>query len=391
MEDLLQSQIKKSCDLALPNGLKELMWDISREVLRAQPSDIYEFITEYLSVLLVTRENLSVAAKVCNDTCRAPCELVLEDKLKDIGLNDEDVITTRTIIMEHLEGPVNEGSLLLKLIRKTNIDEAMFPALQETIRAAFVNHHGRKMRVFETPDCADEVKEAATHTLKLYETASPSNEEYHRMATRIQAAYRAYGVRRAMCNKKEIKEKSSEIKDKKIKIKEDNTHVEIKEPEKTKSTRNSMRASVTTESSSSLAGSYVKLPKYIPYSAHDVHDLDEEVLEKVHSNTEIEDKMNKSEETFYKENVKERNRTISFEALMIKDDVSEADDESETSVEELIHVEGEDALAGEYCGIDDEAPEIDEYEIDEFEVNESDTIETSGDSNDKLDIKFHFE
>lgn len=32
MSDLLQSQIKESCKLALPEGLKDLMSDISREV-----------------------------------------------------------------------------------------------------------------------------------------------------------------------------------------------------------------------------------------------------------------------------------------------------------------------------------------------------------------------
>lgn len=41
----------------VPDGLKELMSDISREVLREQPENIYEFIAEYLEAMELTREH----------------------------------------------------------------------------------------------------------------------------------------------------------------------------------------------------------------------------------------------------------------------------------------------------------------------------------------------
>lgn len=40
----------------MPEGLKELLNDITREVLRAQPEDINEFIADYLEAMLLTRE-----------------------------------------------------------------------------------------------------------------------------------------------------------------------------------------------------------------------------------------------------------------------------------------------------------------------------------------------
>lgn len=40
----------------VPDGLKELMSDISREVLRDQPENIYEFIADYLEEMEIERE-----------------------------------------------------------------------------------------------------------------------------------------------------------------------------------------------------------------------------------------------------------------------------------------------------------------------------------------------
>lgn len=47
----------------IPDGLRELMSDISREVLRGQPRDVYAFIADYLDALMITRENARVAAR----------------------------------------------------------------------------------------------------------------------------------------------------------------------------------------------------------------------------------------------------------------------------------------------------------------------------------------
>lgn len=44
--------------MKMPQGLQEIMADISREVLRRQPMDfcIYKFIADYLNGMLQTRE-----------------------------------------------------------------------------------------------------------------------------------------------------------------------------------------------------------------------------------------------------------------------------------------------------------------------------------------------
>lgn len=68
------------------------------KVLRAQPTNLCEFIANYLSALLITRENLKVASKVCDDICENLCHLGLEGDLRSIGLCDEDVQVVKEII-----------------------------------------------------------------------------------------------------------------------------------------------------------------------------------------------------------------------------------------------------------------------------------------------------
>lgn len=56
MNFLLHKYNHESQPVKIPNGLKELMSDIGREVLREQPTDIYTFVADYLESLLVVRE-----------------------------------------------------------------------------------------------------------------------------------------------------------------------------------------------------------------------------------------------------------------------------------------------------------------------------------------------
>lgn len=65
MNFLLHKYNNESQPVHIPNGLKELMSDIGREVLREQPPDIYTFVADYLESLLVVREESQ--SKTTND------------------------------------------------------------------------------------------------------------------------------------------------------------------------------------------------------------------------------------------------------------------------------------------------------------------------------------
>lgn len=63
MNFLLHQHKAPSNQVQVPAGLRELIGDISREVLREQPTDVIAFIADYLDALLITRENTFVAKR----------------------------------------------------------------------------------------------------------------------------------------------------------------------------------------------------------------------------------------------------------------------------------------------------------------------------------------
>uniref|UniRef100_A0A2A4K6J1 RIIa domain-containing protein n=1 Tax=Heliothis virescens TaxID=7102 RepID=A0A2A4K6J1_HELVI len=294
MKDLIPPQIKDSCKLALPHGLKELMSDISREVLRYQPRNLYQFIADYLSALLITRENLSIASHICSDVAQCSCEPELQYELSKIGVDEDDITPARDIIVKYFEkGEVNESSLILKLLRETNIDEDLLPAVQLAIRNAFMHHEAYKIVKIESSSESshDDMTRAARHTLELYKRTGPSQEVYSIMADKIQKTYRAYGVRRHTS----IKDPSSSIKPTKSSEKGDQGDPKVTRFSKTTPsgrgsadsliedpdiamTLNMSKNRMKTISSTSIAGSFVALPHFKPYSVYEkecLSDLDE--------------------------------------------------------------------------------------------------------------------
>ncbi|KAI5643918.1 hypothetical protein NE865_04094 [Phthorimaea operculella] len=209
MEDLISPQIRDSCRLALPEGLQDLMSDISREVLRAQPKNLLQFITNYLGALLVTRENLTAAAAVCDDVCDKMCAAGLEDELRYRGIDEDHVKDIKDIVDEHLTMTgsgiaVKEADLIAKIMRKTSVAADKIFDIKDAVRTAFLRQQAYNTTIFElTPDGSmDSIARATQHTLDLYRKTKPSDEEYNRAAKKIEAAYRAYGVRRQKITEK---------------------------------------------------------------------------------------------------------------------------------------------------------------------------------------------
>ncbi|XP_063382922.1 uncharacterized protein LOC134669339 [Cydia fagiglandana] len=302
MEDLLQPQIRESCRLALPEGLKDLMADISREVLRAQPENLYQFIADYLSSLLVAREHLFIAARVCDDVCTNTCCADLEGELRALSLSEKDVQKSLEIISGYFSsGEVKEGNLLQNLVRETGIDPKALPAVQDAVRRAFLRHQLNKSTQVESSSTDSELDEtslAAKHTLKIYKKVTESPDiNYDCVASKIQAAYRAYNVRRLRKagNKPHTKKKedSKEETGEKVRF-----HVmsctyllsptmlvvqqlvRVSEQLVADLVRSKRCASKC--SSMSLAGSFLSLPLYKPYSIGQPSDITEvdEVCEK---------------------------------------------------------------------------------------------------------------
>ncbi|XP_028166459.1 uncharacterized protein LOC114357159 [Ostrinia furnacalis] len=371
MKDLLQLQVKESCRLALPEGLQDLMSDISREVLRAQPSNLCQFIADYLSALLVARENLTIAAKLCTDVCAGSCYPELEDELRFLGLADEDAKKVVKYVLNYFEGgEVNETKLMIKIASKTDIEESQLSAIQEAVRRAYQRHMINTTTVYETSSDSDldEVSRAAKHTLQLYRKTKHTPEEYNKAATKVQAAYRAYDVRRKKYQLQESSPPHEKVTEKNLRFSADVSSHENMAPTSVKP------CYLPTVSSTSLAGSYMNLPKYVPYSVHDLYHVPEDPEKENHTIDYTEEEACSSS-----------HRRISFQEdpQEIEDQAIMADDESEKSVDEVVyehHYETESEGKVEVEGEDDEeADTVIEVETEpelKFEVEVEDEAET---------------
>ncbi|CAH2269409.1 uncharacterized protein LOC120632495 [Pararge aegeria] len=203
MNELLQ---KHGCAnvFSVPEGLKELMADISREVLRAQPQDLNDFIANYLSVLLITREHGVMAVRILDDLC--DCRPTLLEHLHQLGLDGAQTQLLADVIKEEIEGSekdegketVKEYQIIKKILARRQLDEAMTAKVCQVARNAYRDYWYRK----ETLEKGLKVKSnipwevAAEHTLELYKKTKPTFTELARATEKIQAAYRGYHVRR---------------------------------------------------------------------------------------------------------------------------------------------------------------------------------------------------
>ncbi|CAB3244990.1 unnamed protein product [Arctia plantaginis] len=203
MNELLQ---KHGCSnvFTVPEGLKELMSDITREVLRVQPIKLLDFIANYLSALIITREHGIMAVSILDDLC--DCRPSVSEHLLQLGLERpqaatlSEIIKTEIELIEPVPGKENikEYLILKKLLTKVPMDEELSAKVCQVVRNAYRDFWYRKdllkKGMKKTPEEPWEI--AAQHTLELYKKTKPSLVELHRATEKIQAAYKGYHIRR---------------------------------------------------------------------------------------------------------------------------------------------------------------------------------------------------
>lgn len=75
-------------------------------MLRAQPTDLYQFIADYLGAMLEARETLTIACQVCADICQCTCDPIereLYSELRKTGLDEEDLEIAVEVIWKGIE------------------------------------------------------------------------------------------------------------------------------------------------------------------------------------------------------------------------------------------------------------------------------------------------
>ncbi|XP_056633867.1 uncharacterized protein LOC130898999 [Diorhabda carinulata] len=196
----------------IPEGLRELMTDISREVLRSQPENMYLFIADYLEALLITRENARIAARMVQsitEIAEATVEFLQQsgldkpqvDKIVEIiheafkkRIRD-DVITIQA---EQQTEEIEEANIIADILEQAEIPSDLAEESAKIIQQAYRKFKTRKQMERQLLSGIIDWRIAARSAIRLYRQTGVTNEEANRAATLIKAAYKGYYTRRIM-------------------------------------------------------------------------------------------------------------------------------------------------------------------------------------------------
>ncbi|CAH1115454.1 unnamed protein product [Psylliodes chrysocephalus] len=210
MDPTLQRHAAK-CIYIIPDGLKELMSDISREVLRTQPQNMYAFIADYLEALLLTRENARVAARLIQsvtEIAETTMEFLQKTGMhkslvdKVVGIMDRQfkkrVFDERNASQLEQGEYVDEANMISDILSDVELEEGAMQESIAIIQRAYRRFKQRKETEKTLLTGMIDWRIAARSAIKLYRQTGVTNEEARRAATLIKAAYKGYYTRRIM-------------------------------------------------------------------------------------------------------------------------------------------------------------------------------------------------
>lgn len=211
MDGMLQRHCAKHI-YVVPDGLKELMSDISREVLRTQPTNIYCFIADYLDALIITRENARVASRLVQHIVEISTTTC--DFLKKTGMTRQEADRVVKVIQsnfkKHLrQSPVvynpeeyiadlEEANVVSNIINEADIPSELGEEAAKIIQSAYKIYKDKREREKEMLNGMIDWRVAARSAIRLYRKTGVTNEEANRAATLIKAAYKGYYTRRVL-------------------------------------------------------------------------------------------------------------------------------------------------------------------------------------------------
>uniref|UniRef100_A0A182K3T2 RIIa domain-containing protein n=1 Tax=Anopheles christyi TaxID=43041 RepID=A0A182K3T2_9DIPT len=209
MNYLLHCQRSPGAVIPVPEGLEELLQDISREVLRSQPPNVISFLADYLEEKLARRENRRVAEKIVDNVLDISLDIVA--MLESVGIDsaraEAAVKRIREEFNRHFETKPDderlretfrERDVLERLVKECHFSEQEAREASRIIEQAYRTFYFRNAYK-EQPQAAGKNKDwrqAAKHTLSLYAQTGPTREQMEAAARRIQVAYRAYYTRK---------------------------------------------------------------------------------------------------------------------------------------------------------------------------------------------------
>lgn len=204
MNFLLHRHRKLSEVLRVPEGLRELMSDITREVLRFQPRDMEAFIADYLESMLLTRELYQIASQTVEDAVDSSFQIV--ELLQKDGISEEQAESAVDVIKEefrsHLaemdeDEPLKELNIINRLIKECKFTIEQAHKASEVIESAWTHYYQRnKNQVSKiSPDFTNHA--AVKNTLTVYEKSkNVTDSELKKSAKILDIGFQGYFKRK---------------------------------------------------------------------------------------------------------------------------------------------------------------------------------------------------
>ncbi|ERL85856.1 uncharacterized protein LOC109545291 [Dendroctonus ponderosae] len=208
MESMLQRHCARYI-YVIPDGLRELMSDISREVLRSQPEDVYTFVADYLDALMITRENARVAARLVESLTEMATTTAIF--LEETGMPRDEIDNIVSAIQRTFKRSIDseenrevegedteEHNVVAGILTEIQLAPEQAEIAAIVIQQAYRRFKERKEREKLLLAGMVDWRVAARSAIHLYRKTGVTNEEANRAATLIKSAYKGYYTRKIM-------------------------------------------------------------------------------------------------------------------------------------------------------------------------------------------------
>ncbi|XP_055611888.1 abnormal spindle-like microcephaly-associated protein homolog [Uranotaenia lowii] len=210
MNFLLHRQRTPGSVIPVSEEIKELMYEISREVLREQPRNVIVFLADYLESKLLRRENMAMAQKVVDTVLDTSLDII--ELLDDIGLTPDKaemaVVLIRLAFKKHfnvktsdesLREAFREAEVMERLIVECGFTDEEAVKVGKLIERSYKTYFLRNVyKEYYGPAVTSDWKDAAKHSLGIYAASGATKDQMDKAAVKIQAVYRGYFTRKRL-------------------------------------------------------------------------------------------------------------------------------------------------------------------------------------------------
>lgn len=197
----------------VPDGLRELMADITREVLRYQPDNIELFIADYLEAMLLTRELCSIADRTVEDVLDSSLQIVELLQKDGIALNQAESVVKvlKEEFRNHAEDmsedePLKEMKIVSRLVNECELTIDQARKASTIIESAWCHYYQRNKNQPVRVGHEFAHHEAVKNTLSIYQKSNATCSELSKAENVLQPGYKGYFTRKIQSTKEECVE-----------------------------------------------------------------------------------------------------------------------------------------------------------------------------------------